>query len=125
VFEGVLEWLIYCYYENNDNAAAAADAEAAAWTAILDRIMEELRRTQLRHTRWNASTGSRTELGDDESRAKVDQAMRSRLGWFRTFDHPNRAMQVVDAIRVNDFKRGRGGPYGKMIPTLTSLRHSP
>jgi hypothetical protein len=109
VFGGVLEWLLnYDYYhDENDDAAAAAAAEA--WTAIQDRITDKLWRAGGRHRRFDASTGVWTDLGDDDCRGKVDQAMRSRLSWFRDFDRPDRTIQVVNVIRDNDYKRGRGG----------------
>jgi hypothetical protein len=62
-----------------------------------------------RYVRWDASSGSWRELEEEAILATIDQAMRSRLGWIRQLDIDSPALRMVESIRANDFKRGRGG----------------
>lgn len=83
----------------NDGAASLAD---------IDSIRGEIRRTGGRYMGRDASTGVWTELGEEESRDKVDQAIRSRISWFRKEGRPDRPIREIDALQDNDFRLGRG-----------------
>jgi hypothetical protein len=97
VFGGVLDWLT---------------DENTTWAAITDRILNEIRQAGGRHLRWNSRIGDWVELDEKQRRQKVDQAMRSRLRWFRQFGSAeSRRIRVVDAATIgkNAYLRGRGG----------------
>jgi hypothetical protein len=98
VLHGVIEWL-------SDRAS-----DGPSWADTIDRIWTEIWVEGGRYVRWDASTGSWRELEEEAILKTIDQAMRSRLRWIRQLDNDHPANRVVaDAIRANDFMRGRGG----------------
>jgi hypothetical protein len=97
VLHGVIEWL-------SDHAS-----DGPSWAQTAERIRAEIRLAGGRYLRWNPLTGAWTELGEEATLKTIDQAMRSRLQWIRKLDSDRPALRMVDSIRANDFKRGRGG----------------
>jgi hypothetical protein len=87
--------------------------EPTTWAAAIDRIRNRIREEGGRYCRLDATTGLWTELSVQESRTKVDQAMRSRLRRIRRMERPAqttiRVVGTLEDLTENDFRLGRGG----------------